>query len=101
MDPRRDSSGFRVTIDATGKTIKPARGPRVLVLDDGHGVLSISPLLYLKEIMDAIPLVKDRIYSNTEGVRTALPCEYFDIICGSGSGGLYAVLLRYLGMVRA
>ena len=101
MDPLRDGSGVSVTVDGTRRIIKPALGPRVLVLDDGHGVLTTSLLLFLKEIMIAISHVKDRIRPNTEGVRPALPCEYFDLICGSGSGGLYAVLFGHLGMVRA
>ena len=101
MDPRRGSSGVSVAIDGTRKIIKPARGPRVLVLDDGRGVLSISLLQYLKEIMEAISAVNDRTSSITEGVQIALPCDYFDLICGSRMGGLYAVLLGHLGMVRA
>ena len=100
MDPPRGNPGFSVTIDGTRKIIKPARGPRVLVLDDGRGVLSISLLQYLKEIMEAISLVKDRTYSILKGVKSALPCDYFDLICGSRMGGLYAVLLGHLGMVR-
>ena len=51
--------------------------------------------------MKVITLVKDGIHSNTEGVEPALPCECFDLICGSGRGDFYAVLLGYLGMVRA
>ena len=101
MDPRRYSSGVSVTIDGTRKTLKPAQGPRVLVLEMGRGVLSISLLQYLKEIMQVISLVKDTTYSITEGVRPALPCGYFDLIFGSRMGGLYAVLLGHLGMVRA
>ena len=100
MDPPRGNSGFSVTVDGTRKIIKPARGPRVLVLDDGKGVLSISLLQYLKEIMQAISIVKDRNCSVTEGVQPTLPCDYFDLICGSRMGGLYAVLLGHLGMVR-
>lgn len=99
MDPPRGNSGFSVTVDGTRKIIKPARGPRVLVLDDGKGVLSISLLQYLKEIMQAISIVKDRNCSVTEGVQPTLPCDYFDLICGSRMGGLYAVLLGHLGMV--
>ncbi len=101
MDPRRDSSAVSVTIEETRTITRPARGPRVLILDYGKGVLSISLLQYLKEIMQTISLVKDRTYSITEGVQPALPCDYFDLICGSGMGGLYAVLLGHLGMVRA
>lgn len=51
--------------------------------------------------MEAISFVNDRTSSITEGVQTALPCDYFDLICGSRMGGLYAVLLGHLGMIRA
>ena len=50
--------------------------------------------------MQTISLVKERTNSITEEVQSALPCDYFDLICGSGMGGLYAVLLGHLGMVR-
>lgn len=101
MDPREGSTGTSVTIDGTRKIIKPAPGPRVLVLQDGQGVLSVSLLLYLKEIMQEISLLEDKTNSTTKGVRSDLPCDYFDLICGSRMGGLYAILLGHLCMVRA
>lgn len=101
MDPQGDSTGINVTIDGTRKIVKPARGPRVLVLEDGSGVLSISLLLYLKEIMQEISLEEDKTNPTTKGVRSSLPCDYFDLICGYRMGGLYAILLGYLRMVRA
>ena len=100
MDPQAGSTGTSVIIDGTCKFFKPARGPRVLVLDDDEGVLSISPLLYLREIMQEICLKADRTGSATKEVRSGLPCDYFDLICGSRMGGLYAVLLGHFGMVR-
>ena len=99
MDFLKDSSGISVTIEETRKIIRPARGPRVLTLRYGEGVLSISFLEYLGDLMRTISLVKDGTTSITEEVQPALPCDYFDLICGSGMGGLYAVLLGHLGMV--
>jgi patatin-like phospholipase/acyl hydrolase len=32
--------------------------------------------------------------------ETPLPCQYFDLIGGTGTGGLIAIMLGRLGMVR-
>jgi len=40
----------------------------------------------------------DEIEANSQ-TRSAPPCEYFDLIGGSGSGGLIAIMLGRLGMV--
>ena len=100
MDPRTESSGFSATVDGNRRIIRPARGPRVLVLDDGEGVRSISLLQYLMFIMHMITCNRDEEVDTREAIQPALPCDYFDLICGSGMGGLYAVLLGHLGMVR-
>jgi hypothetical protein len=31
--------------------------------------------------------------------ETARPCEYFDLICGTGTGGLIALMIGRMGMV--
>lgn len=43
---------------------------------DGGGVRSLSSLYILKHIMESI-----------DGENTPRPCDYFDLIGGSGSGG--------------
>lgn len=50
----------------------------------------LSSLLILREIMRDIEI------NATENVR---PCEYFDLIGGTSTGGLVAILLGTLGMV--
>ncbi|RMD42957.1 hypothetical protein DV735_g2182, partial [Chaetothyriales sp. CBS 134920] len=71
------------------------KGPplRVLCLDGG-GVRGYSMLIILQELMH-------RIYVETEGQppkREELPkpCEYFDLIAGTGTGGLIAIMLGRL-----
>jgi len=65
--------------------------PRVLALDGG-GVRGLSSLVILREIMESI-----RIRARLQ--RTPKPCEYFDLIGGTSTGGLIAIMLGLLGMV--
>jgi patatin-like phospholipase/acyl hydrolase len=66
--------------------------PRVLTLDGG-GVRGLSSLLILREIMEDIE-------RRTDADETPLPCEYFDLIGGTSTGGLIAIMLGRLGMVN-
>jgi patatin-like phospholipase/acyl hydrolase len=68
-----------------------ARGPRVLALNGG-GVRGLSSLLMLREIMEEIE-------RKTDAEETPRPCEYFDLIGGTSTGGLIAIMLSRLGMV--
>lgn len=67
--------------------------PRVLSLDGG-GVRGLSSLLILKEIMAEIG-------RSAETEQDALPCEFFDLIGGTSTGGLIALMLGRLRMVPA
>jgi patatin-like phospholipase/acyl hydrolase len=69
---------------------------RVLSLDGG-GVRGLSSLLILREIMEEIGR---QVSSNETPSKTPLPCEYFDLIGGSGTGGLIAIMLGRLRMVN-
>lgn len=66
--------------------------PRVLSLDGG-GVRGLSSLLILQEIMEDIE-------RRTDANETPLPCKYFDLIGGTSTGGLIAIMLGRLGMVN-
>jgi patatin-like phospholipase/acyl hydrolase len=55
-------------------------------------VRGLSSLLILREIMNDI----EQQVEATEPVR---PCEYFDLIGGTSTGGLIAIMLGTLGMV--
>lgn len=61
---------------------------RVLSLD-GDGVRVLSSLLVLRDLTFA--LRKD-----LNSVDLPRPCEYFDLICGTSTGGLTAILLERL-----
>ena len=65
--------------------------PRILALDGG-GVRGLSSLLILQELMKEIEDKK-------EDGKPALPCEYFDLICGTSTGGLIGIMLGRLRMV--
>ena len=67
------------------------RCPRVLSLDGG-GVRGLSSLLILREIMEEIG-------RRTESAETPQPSQYFDLIGGTGTGGIIAIMLGRLGMV--
>ena len=65
--------------------------PRILSLDGG-GVRGLSSLLILRDIMVDIE-------SRMGLDATPKPCEYFDLIGGTSTGGLIAIMLGILGMV--
>lgn len=71
------------------------RGPPLRVLSlDGGGVRGYSMLIILQELMY-------RAYVETEGKppkrdEIPKPCEYFDLIAGTGTGGLIAIMLGRL-----
>jgi patatin-like phospholipase/acyl hydrolase len=64
--------------------------PRILSLDGG-GVKGLSSLFILREIMKDIGQQLD-----AEDIK---PCEYFDLIGGTSTGGLIAIMLGTLAMV--
>lgn len=66
--------------------------PRILSLDGG-GIRGFSSLLILKEVMRGIARRSDQPH------ETPLPCEYFDLIGGTSTGGLIAIMLGRLRMV--
>jgi patatin-like phospholipase/acyl hydrolase len=65
--------------------------PRILSLDGG-GVRGLSSLLILREIMEEIG-------RRTNAAETPQPCEYFDLIGGTSTGGIIAIMLGRLRMV--
>jgi len=67
--------------------------PRILSLDDG-GIRGLSSLFILRGIME-------EIRSQTKAMEIPLPCQYFDLIGGSGTGGLIAIMLGLLEMVNS
>jgi Patatin-like phospholipase len=77
--------------DVAGNSRDIAHCPRILALDGG-GVRGLSSLLILREIMEEI-----RRQSGAE--KTPLPCDHFDLIGGTNTGGLIAIMLGRLRMV--
>ena len=65
--------------------------PRILALDGG-GVRGLSSLMILRDIMEAIQ-------GEAETPEVPRPCDYFDLIGGTSTGGLIAIMLGRLGMV--
>jgi predicted acylesterase/phospholipase RssA len=78
--------------DFIGTSIGIRHCPRILALDGG-GVRGLSSLLILREIMEEIE-------RQSGAKQTPLPCEYFDLMGGTSTGGLIAIMLGRLRMVR-
>lgn len=66
------------------------KGRRLLSIDGG-GVRGLSALLIIREIMYCIQTEK-------ELPSLPRPCDYFDLVGGSGTGGLIALMLGRLRM---
>jgi len=81
------------------------RRPKILLSLDGGGVKGLSQLDIIAEI---IRRIKDKLKADSgnrslaadEGLQDdqIYPCEYFDLIVGSGTGGINAILIGRLGL---
>jgi patatin-like phospholipase/acyl hydrolase len=73
--------------------------PRILALDGG-GVRGLSSILIVERLMREIQIIKIRNGKAKDDDKPPLPCEYFDLICGTSTpGGLIAIMLGRLRMV--
>ena len=70
----------------------PASGLRVLALDGG-GVKGLFSIIVLEHLMEAVRQIDAP--DNTDALK---PCNYFDLICGTSTGGLLAIMLGRLRM---
>jgi patatin-like phospholipase/acyl hydrolase len=70
---------------------------RILALDGG-GVRGISSLYILKEIMAQVSR-QQALDRPNEPRSNPRPCDVFDMICGTSTGGLIAIMLGRLEMV--
>ena len=69
---------------------------RILSLD-GRGIRGISSLYILRELMRQI--ARDDAQNPQGPTISPLRCDYFDMICGTSTGGLIALMLGRLRMV--
>jgi patatin-like phospholipase/acyl hydrolase len=64
---------------------------RILCLDGG-GVKGVASLRMLKDIMAEIRIQEQRTRPDQSISQSSLkPCDYFDLICGTSTGGLIAL----------
>jgi patatin-like phospholipase/acyl hydrolase len=72
--------------------------PRILALDGG-GVRGLSSLLVIQKLMHEVQRIMIGTGQGTANRAAPLPCEFFDLICGTSTGGLIAIMLGRLRMV--
>jgi patatin-like phospholipase/acyl hydrolase len=70
-------------------------GPLNILALDGGGVRGLSSLLILRRIMTQLHLQLDPEDEDDTPIR---PCDHFHLICGTGTGGLIALMLGRLRM---
>ncbi|KAF1945687.1 FabD/lysophospholipase-like protein [Clathrospora elynae] len=80
--------------------LNPERNPtaplRLLSLDGG-GVRGLSSLLVLDDLMHNIALEEKRLGRRAQSNHEPLkPCDYFDLIGGTSTGGIIAIMLSRL-----
>jgi patatin-like phospholipase/acyl hydrolase len=72
--------------------------PRILAFDGG-GVRGLSSLLIVQKLMrEVLRIMIDNGQASADGTPPQ-PCECFDLICGTSTGGLIAIMLGRLRMV--
>ncbi|KAL3488467.1 serine hydroxymethyltransferase-domain-containing protein [Aspergillus germanicus] len=88
------ATAYWITMDHVRRK-DTTKGPPLRILSlDGGGVRGYSMLILLQELMH-------RIYVETEGKpprrdQIPKPCDHFDLIAGTGTGGLIALMLGRL-----
>jgi patatin-like phospholipase/acyl hydrolase len=75
-----------------------AKTPLRILCLDGGGVRGLSSLHILKELMSQIRR-NDESRSRQKSRSPLRPCDYFDLICGTGTGGILAIMLGRLQYV--
>ncbi|CZR51442.1 uncharacterized protein PAC_01318 [Phialocephala subalpina] len=70
--------------------------PLRLLSLDGGGVRGIAALYILKELMDQVRRNIHHSQSTRSSNVEIKPCEYFDLICGTSTGGIIAIMLGRL-----
>ena len=68
----------------------PGRGLALLSLDGG-GIRGLSSLIILKQVLENVAIEND-------WDEAPKPCDYFNMICGTSTGGLIAIMLGRLEM---
>jgi patatin-like phospholipase/acyl hydrolase len=66
--------------------------PRILAIDGG-GIRGLSSLLILEKLRQEI----QRLNGDND---LPLPSKYFDLICGTSTGGIIAIMLGQLCMIN-
>jgi patatin-like phospholipase/acyl hydrolase len=87
---------FLMAATSTSRTLTHV--PRILALDGG-GVRGLSSLLIVQRLMHEVHRIMTHKGQVTADGKLPLPCEYFDLICGTSTGGLIAIMLGRLRMV--
>ncbi|KAJ4983049.1 patatin-like serine [Stagonosporopsis vannaccii] len=76
---------------------KNPQAPLRLLSLDGGGVRGLSSLMVLRDLMQSIALEEKRLGRRRQGDHEPLkPCDYFDLIGGTSTGGIIAILLSRL-----
>lgn len=71
--------------------------PLRLLSLDGGGVRGLSSLMVLDDLMENISLEEKRLGRRKQSDHSPLkPCDYFDLIGGTSTGGIIAILLSRL-----
>lgn len=72
---------------------------RILALDGG-GVRGLSEVLILKNLFQRIKFNEEQAGRRPKSDKLPEPWKYFDLICGTSTGGLIALMLGRLRMVH-
>ncbi|CBY02050.1 hypothetical protein LEMA_P008370.1 [Plenodomus lingam JN3] len=73
------------------------QAPLRLLSLDGGGVRGLSSLMVLEDLMQSIALEEKRLGRRAQNNHEPLkPCDYFDLIGGTSTGGIIAIMLSRL-----
>jgi patatin-like phospholipase/acyl hydrolase len=77
---------------------QPGKPVRILSIDGG-GIRGMSALYILRELMAQIERLRGIMRPPPPPTEALRPCDIFDLICGTSTGGLIALMLGRLEMV--
>lgn len=95
MASTEPGEAFHWSLALKGAKIRGAASRKIVLSIDGGGARGFACLVMLSHLME---ILNRNGGHNHDAGHALLPCDIFDLICGTSTGGLIAILLGRLGL---